>query len=175
MNGLTAMTDARRVTGSIGWLPLLLLLGLALVLRIWNFPKPGETPTIEQELSPEKLKHARCYTKQNIPARFHYQHNSRIAPIVCTPDEGWRIFALQKYKEEQQTGMIPNHMIGAHGYDNAVPSMRATFIAHGPAFKSGLVVEPFNNLDVYDIMTTILGLKPAANDGNMDTARSILR
>ncbi len=139
------------------------------------FPKMGEDAIIEQELSSGKMKHARCYLKGQIPTRFHYQNNRRIAPIICTPDEGWRIFEKDKFSDEVQSRRIPGHLIGAHGYDNALPTMRATFIAHGPAFKSGVVVEPFNNVDVYNIMTAVLSLKPAPNDGDPNTARSIVR
>jgi len=139
------------------------------------FPKAGESAVIEQELSNGKMKHAQCYLKQQIPARFRYQNNRRIAPIICLANEGWRIFEHRKYLDELQGGKIPRHLIGAHGYDNALPSMRATFIAHGPAFKSGIVVEPFDNVDVYNIMTDVLGLKAARNDGNLSTTRSMLR
>jgi hypothetical protein len=54
--------------------------------------------------------------------------------------------------------------------------MRAIFIAHGPAFKQGgVVVEPFPNTDVYDVMSHVLGLVPAKNDGNDATAAAVLR
>jgi hypothetical protein len=52
--------------------------------------------------------------------------------------------------------------------------MRAFFIARGPAFKRGVVVEPFPNVDVYDIMTSVLSLVPAKNDGNEKTSRAVL-
>jgi hypothetical protein len=52
--------------------------------------------------------------------------------------------------------------------------MRAIFIAHGEAFKKGRVVAPFENIQVYNIMTRILGLKPAANDGNYRAAKAVL-
>jgi predicted AlkP superfamily pyrophosphatase or phosphodiesterase len=55
---------------------------------------------------------------------------------------------------------------GGHGYDNELPSMRAIFIAHGSAFNKGVVIEPFENVQVYNVMTRILGLRPAPNDGN---------
>jgi hypothetical protein len=45
--------------------------------------------------------------------------------------------------------------------------MGALFIANGPAFRSGLVVKPFPNVDVYPLMTHILGLKPQPNDGRL--------
>lgn len=31
------------------------------------------------------------YKKESIPARFHYQHNSRIMPILLEAKEGWTI------------------------------------------------------------------------------------
>ena len=64
---------------------------------------------------------------------------------------------------------------GAHGYDNRYESMRATFIAHGPAFKSHYVAEPFENIQVYELMCKILGLKPAKNDGDLNKVRGLLR
>ncbi len=57
---------------------------------------------------------------------------------------------------------------GAHGYDNRYKSMQATFIAHGAAFKKGFLAEPFENVNVYNLMCKILGLKPAKNDGNFE-------
>jgi predicted AlkP superfamily pyrophosphatase or phosphodiesterase len=64
---------------------------------------------------------------------------------------------------------------GAHGYDNRLESMRAVFIAHGVSFKRGQVVEPFENIHVYNIMADILGLKPAKNEGKSAVAREVLR
>jgi hypothetical protein len=53
--------------------------------------------------------------------------------------------------------------------------MRATFIAHGAAFKKGLVVEPFENVEIYNLMVKILSLKPARNDGNFENVKNMLR
>jgi hypothetical protein len=53
--------------------------------------------------------------------------------------------------------------------------MRALFIAHGPAFKRRRVVEPFANVDVYNVMAKILKLKPAPNDGHKATMKAVLR
>ena len=33
----------------------------------------------------------KVYLKEDIPARFHYQHNDRIQPIILVADEGWTI------------------------------------------------------------------------------------
>ena len=90
-------------------------------------------------------------------------------------DEGWRLFSRQRYEDDDHARKFPLHPIGAHGYDNQLPSMRATFLARGPAFKSGVVVSPFENVDVYDILTSALKLRPSRNDGNMAVAQSVLR
>lgn len=138
------------------------------------FPKAGEEGNLSRALKGKRLGHARCYLKQEIPARFHYRDSERIGAIICMADEGWRIMSRQRFEEERQKGKTSGHAIGAHGYDNRLASMRATFIARGPAFKRGVVVAPFPNVDVYNVMARVLGLKPAANDGSQRAARLTL-
>ena len=53
--------------------------------------------------------------------------------------------------------------------------MRAFFIASGPGFRRGAVVEPFQNIHVYDLVCRLLGLTPAPNDGSLDSVRAMLR
>lgn len=138
------------------------------------FLKAGEEKRTYRALKGSRAGHVRCYLKREIPARFHYRDSRRIGDIICMADEGWRIMSRQRLEDDRQKGKIPNHAIGAHGYDNRLKSMRATFIAHGPAFKRGVIVAPFPNVDVYNIMTRILGLKPAPNDGSQRAARRVL-
>jgi predicted AlkP superfamily pyrophosphatase or phosphodiesterase len=64
---------------------------------------------------------------------------------------------------------------GAHGYDNGLESMRATFIAHGAAFKRGALVEPFENIHIYNLMCKILGLTSAKNDGDFEKVKGMLK
>ena len=54
-------------------------------------------------------------------------------------------------------------------------SMRAIFIAAGPAFKSGVTVAPFENVSIYNVLARILGVTPAPNDGDPSVARRLLR
>lgn len=136
------------------------------------FPKDGQLRGIVADL--QKIQHARCWEKSQIPERFHYYEGSRIAPIVCSADEGW-MMTDHKYYEGQKKKPDFDRPHGAHGYDNQLESMRATFIAHGPAFKKGYVAEPFENINVYNVMTKILGLTPAPNDGTFKVADRILK
>ena len=63
---------------------------------------------------------------------------------------------------------------GSHGYDNASEYMQAIFIGHGPAFKAGKTIPAFSNIELYNLMCRILGLTPAANDGNPAWPDSVL-
>ena len=137
------------------------------------FPKAGEAEIIIQNLQ-TTIKHATCWRKSEIPARFHYQASPRIAPIVCSADEGWVLTNHRRFEEWREKDELKG-LRGAHGYDNTLESMRATFIAHGAAFKKGLAVEPFENVEIYNLMTKILGLKPATNDGNFENVKGMLR
>jgi len=108
-----------------------------------------------------------------MPARFHYSQSPRIAPLLVLPAEGWILTNRKAFAEMQAKGETKRSK-GGHGYDNQLPSMRAIFIAHGEAFKKGKVVAPFENIQVYNIMAKILGLKPAVNDGNYRAAKAVL-
>ena len=65
--------------------------------------------------------------------------------------------------------------LGEHGYDNASPLMRALFIAHGPAFRDGLVVPEFPNVDVYPLLMHLLHIRAAANDGDYAAVEDMLK
>jgi hypothetical protein len=79
-----------------------------------------------------------------------------------------------RYEKQKKTVDFDQRR-GAHGYDNRYQSMMATFIAHGEAFKKGYLAEPFENVEVYNLMCKILTLKPAGNDGDLDRVRKMLR
>jgi len=53
--------------------------------------------------------------------------------------------------------------------------MQAIFVAAGPAFAQGKEVPRVRNVDLYDLMTHVLGLRPARNDGSLDSIRAVLR
>ena len=137
------------------------------------FPNKGKTDEIYSKL--KDVKHATCWKKAEIPARFHYQDSPRIAPIVCSAEEGWLTMSHKRYKDWIEDLDDITRPRGAHGYDNAAQSMQATFIAHGAAFKKGFVAEPFENIQVYNLICKILGLTPAKNDGDLRKVEMMLR
>ncbi len=145
----------------------------------WNssmvhiFPKPGMEDAIYASL--KKAPHVAVYRKKEIPSRFHYGTSNRIGEIVVMAEEGWSINSRDRVRPPQLLHDGSVKYRGAHGFDNQLESMRALFVAHGPAFKRSTVVEPFANVDVYNMMAKILKLKPAQNDGNKATVKALLR
>jgi predicted AlkP superfamily pyrophosphatase or phosphodiesterase len=137
------------------------------------FPREGKEDELYRTLKAKLPPQARVYRKADIPARFHYSKSPRIAPLVVMPAEGWILIERQRFEGIRARGDLKK-LKGGHGYDNRLPSMRAIFIAHGPAFKKGLVIKPFDNIHVYNVMAKILGLPPAPNDGDDRLARRVL-
>jgi predicted AlkP superfamily pyrophosphatase or phosphodiesterase len=105
-----------------------------------------------------RLPHVQAWLKDSVPARLHFRNNRRITPVVALAETGWMINVGRPTR---------NRNLGTHGFDNADPLMNAIFIAHGPVFKSGARIPAFPNVDVYSLMTRILGLTPAPNDGSL--------
>ncbi len=136
------------------------------------FPKPGKDDELIAKLG--KARNMRCWKKADIPERLNYRNGKRVAPIVCSADEGWIISSKDRYAEMLKRGGI-DRPHGGHGYDNDLDSMRAMFVAHGRAFKRSFTAEAFPNVDVYELMCRILGIEPAPNDGKLGRVKKMLR
>lgn len=114
------------------------------------------------------------YLKADIPAYYHYNTNRRITPIVAIADLGWSI--TTRSSRSRFTGT------GSHGYDNRyasfyhstrtkiyrrTPDMRGIFLAYGPNIKVNHTIPLVENLDVYNLVTHILDVPAAPNNGTM--------
>lgn len=124
---------------------------------------------IEQTLEQPQA-HMQCWDKTRVPARLAYGHNARVPQLLCLANVHWRITTTD-YAAKRK-GRVS---LGEHGFDNAEPLMQAIFVAHGPAFRVGAKVPTFPNLDVYPLMTHLLGIPAAANDGSYDAVKDMLK
>ena len=104
------------------------------------------------------------YNAATMPARLHYTGNPRIAPVIGVPDAGWMVTTRAARQRRHDDGRSPQ--AATHGFDPADRVMHAIFVAAGPMLKRGVVVEPFDNVHVYNLLCAILGLTPAPNDGD---------
>ncbi|ROP79546.1 putative AlkP superfamily pyrophosphatase or phosphodiesterase [Stenotrophomonas rhizophila] len=131
-------------------------------------PLPGKQAQAEQILLGAHAQYD-CWTRQTLPARWTYGSNPRIPPIVCQMHEGWDALTRERIAKRGPGDR------GSHGYDNALPSMRAVFVARGPAFRQGQTVPAFDNVDVYPLLTRLLGIPTAPNDGDAERLLPALR
>ena len=108
------------------------------------------------------------YLPDETPARWHYMEKDdrfhRIGDILLVAHFP-RIF--------HDHGRI---IAGEHGYDPAIPDMGATFYAWGPAFRQGMTIPSFENVNVYPLIAQILGLKiNEPVDGSLKVLQGTLR
>ena len=93
------------------------------------------------------------YKLDETPDYWHYKklddwHN-RLGDLILVPKSIHQVFNLGTRKPTP----------GKHGFDNKEVDMRASFMAWGPAFKKGLLIDGFENVHVYPLLANILGLK----------------
>jgi alkaline phosphatase D len=124
--------------------------------------KEGYLDKVYDALS--NVPHLNVWKHGELPERLHYGHNNRTHDITLVPDPGWSVYWSWRIGKSK----------GAHGYDNDSKDMHTIFYGAGPAFKKGYVQPAFNNVDFYPLVIEILGLDPAANDGNIEHVRGML-
>lgn len=124
-------------------------------------------PSLYQTLKNEAVDY-QVYLKNDMPKNLHYgsqdDRYNRIGDIILLAN--WpKVFSDKK----------PG--VGYHGFNPyAVKDMGATFMAWGPAFKSGLKIDDFQNVEVYQIVAKILGLSVSEKiDGTSATANLVLK
>lgn len=124
-------------------------------------PRTGTTDDIVKAL---RGKHPQMtvYKREEMPEHLHYRKHHRIPPVIALAADGWTLATRAQADGWQQDGRV---LGGAHGYDTNLKSMQGLLIVSGPQFKSGLIVPPFENIHLYEMMARVLGLKPASNDG----------
>ncbi|MDN5286056.1 MAG: alkaline phosphatase family protein [Mucilaginibacter sp.] len=109
------------------------------------------------------------YLKTNVPAKLHYAQSddwhNRMGDILLIPHYP-KVFNLYS----------KNIHLGWHGYDpSVVKDMHATFLAWGPAFKPHTTIPAFENVDVFNLVKSILGLEYTGKvDGTDKLANDIL-
>jgi predicted AlkP superfamily pyrophosphatase or phosphodiesterase len=121
----------------------------------------------------KKVSHISVFLKKEIPDRFHFKNHYRIKEALVLADEGWYIQNQAISSLSEAGKYIPKG--GTHGYDNQLRSMHALFIASGPAFKSGIMTPPFENVNIYPLISHILNIDPYPDvDGDLENIIHIL-
>ncbi|HNP22826.1 MAG TPA: ectonucleotide pyrophosphatase/phosphodiesterase [Panacibacter sp.] len=109
------------------------------------------------------------YLATNMPAKWHYSKSddrfNRIGDIILIPHLP---FAFRFGNQPVSPGK--------HGYDPEIKDMHATFMAWGPQLKKRKRIGAFENVNVYPLISKILGLTYTDQiDGNINILKKITR
>ena len=131
----------------------------------WEHLKPEIIEALDCKMGFDNssLRPSRILEKtDDLPVRLHWFNNDRINNVVLLMED-------QKVEKTQADINPPTGVVGKHGFDNNMPEMRSTFLAMGPAFKDLYENRDhhFQNIEVYNIFSKILGVIPAANNGTV--------
>ena len=106
------------------------------------------------------------YRKNEAPPLLHYSGSDRTGDLLLVMRQPYLVYSTPE----------PPAMKGAHGYPvESVPEMRGIFYAAGPAFRSGMIVDEFDNVHIFPLLAKILGLRVPAVDGNVSVLEPTLR
>lgn len=139
------------------------------LLRVY-VKDPKAVRSVFKELKANKTEDYEVYLDKKLPKYLHFATRDdqyhRIGQILLIP-KAPKIFLEQGQKTSS----------GKHGYDpKLVPEMKATFMAWGPAFNQGLVIDEFENVNVYPLVAEILKLKIGQKiDGKLKILKPILK
>ena len=123
-------------------------------------PRSGRLEEVYQALK-ENEENYKVYLKEDLPERYRLKNSHRTPEIIMIADMPYTITTRSFFEDR---GLLS----GNHGYDPEYPEMHGVFLAHGPAFHSGVETETLKLVDIYALMAHLLGLEAAPNDGSLE-------
>jgi predicted AlkP superfamily pyrophosphatase or phosphodiesterase len=122
------------------------------------------------------------YRRAQMPAALHDDSSARSGdPIIVTNGPYLVRFSAAGQSSNMMAPNARHDEVGAHGFDPArVPDVKASFFAAGPDIRSGVTLEPFENVNVYPLLAKLLGLdishlKTGPIDGDLRVLAPILK
>ncbi|KAI6652792.1 hypothetical protein LOD99_4178 [Oopsacas minuta] len=105
------------------------------------------------------------YKSTGLPPRMHYGLTLRYCDVIVLNRVGWLMF----YSRSSASSLS-----ATHGWDNHAKDMRAFFIAQGPSFKHAYKQRAFENTHIFNLLTTLLRIKPLTNNGSIGALNDII-
>jgi len=121
-------------------------------------------------LALKDMKNAKAYQKSQIPPALHFNDSIRIAPIFIIADVGYLITTRRTWS--QHPALLTG---GSHGWDPKNPNMTGIFLAQGSRFPASSNIKSFQNIEVYNLISEILGITPTPNNGTSPYLPDILK
>jgi len=129
--------------------------------------------TVVFEQLKKKEKNFTVYKTAESPFYKNNPTNPRLGDFLIIPDYGYY------FKTLMQIGLLKRStkvVLGHHGYDPKIKDLQGIFYANGPAFKSGITIESFENIHIYPLICEMMGLEvPEEVDGKLEVLQEVLK
>ncbi|MEM1041396.1 MAG: ectonucleotide pyrophosphatase/phosphodiesterase [Bacteroidota bacterium] len=107
------------------------------------------------------------YTRDELPARWHFAGSRRTPPLVLVAERPALVGLPRHAGRDWQ---------GVHGYAPEDPTMDGIFLAAGPHVAPAGRVAAFENVHLYPMLASVLGLRPNPDiDGDAAVLAPLLR
>lgn len=114
--------------------------------------------------------HYHVYRAEDLPARWNMKDNGRIPPVWIVSEPSWRIQRRSTF-----IAVKDHRLKGEHGFDPALQAMHGLFVASGPSFQAGRVIDAVENVHIYNLLCAALNISAAPNDGDDRLVRAVMK
>ncbi|AKS43371.1 alkaline phosphatase family protein [Wenzhouxiangella marina] len=128
--------------------------------QIWAIETPAEDIVAALRNAHPRL---RVWAREDIPERYQFGPHARVPDVLAEADPGWMIHRRRAERAQRS----PNDPRGMHGWDPAFRDMHGVFLAHGPTFAAGSRAPTVRSVDLYALMSHLLGIDPAEHQGSL--------
>ncbi|TVQ42266.1 MAG: alkaline phosphatase family protein [Wenzhouxiangella sp.] len=104
----------------------------------------------------------RVWKRDDIPPRYRFGSHHRVPDVLAEADLEWMIS-----NRPHMAGRSRFSLLGMHGWDPALLEMHGIALMHGPAFAPQTRAPAIRSIDLYALMTHLLGLEPADHEGSL--------
>lgn len=128
---------------------------------------PEEQIPLQQIIDPLKCKSGNMIAldKHQMPRHHHYINQDRIDDVQLVMADTWLVDRTSPWCAIK----------GQHGWDPNYEVMKALFIGYGPDFLEKSDVEPFENIQLYNLMAHLTGVSAAQNNGTEGSLYHLLK
>jgi predicted AlkP superfamily pyrophosphatase or phosphodiesterase len=124
---------------------------------------------------------AEQYKVVRVADREYYKniekYKNRFGDLIIIPELGHYLATTKGMVSYQnRSAMFKTDVYGEHGFSPEYKDMHGIFYANGPMVKRGFVIPTFDNIHVYPLLATILGLPiPEGIDGKLEVLEPIMK
>lgn len=114
----------------------------------------------------------KVYKKEETPEKWHYRTNPNVGDLLLITDAPYYMIKDKNDAWAKKTGVW-----GTHGYDPyTTPEMMAIFYVYGKNIKENHQIPPFENVNIYPFINTILGIgNPKNIDGRVEVLEPVFK